>query len=264
MTQPQRQADVHQDELCPPNKLYALMDANKKMDLDNPLCPNESKILANILQNHPLRFGIAASLSIPWIYLGKELSDVCCGVRGRSSYDPVTPIVTLTQGNIGSTSAPRSPNLLKDEGRSQVQSHGKSIVQSRLKSHDELEVKQNVQKVKEHLIAKEIKKLVDGMENVANVLSVDSSTIRQNDNPIDPGTRLEHKSDKESLEVEITAEVQPINVNEEEEESAEDDFKLKRREKGKHGEESRSTPSPTTIRSPRIYFTRISSDTEKL
>ncbi|GJU23672.1 hypothetical protein Tco_1157014 [Tanacetum coccineum] len=51
MAQPQRQADVHQDELCPPNKRYALMDANKKIDLDNPF--------------------IAASSSVPWIYLGQ-------------------------------------------------------------------------------------------------------------------------------------------------------------------------------------------------
>ncbi|GJR43514.1 hypothetical protein Tco_1311617 [Tanacetum coccineum] len=65
----QRQAGVHQDELCPPNKRYALMDANKKIDLDNPLCPNESKILVNILHNHPLRFSIAASSSVPWIYV---------------------------------------------------------------------------------------------------------------------------------------------------------------------------------------------------
>ncbi|GJS88784.1 hypothetical protein Tco_0771420 [Tanacetum coccineum] len=67
----QRQADGHQDELCPPNKRYALMDANKKIDLHNPMCPNESKILANILQNHPLGFSIAASSSVPWIYLGQ-------------------------------------------------------------------------------------------------------------------------------------------------------------------------------------------------
>ncbi|GJY62143.1 hypothetical protein Tco_0462800 [Tanacetum coccineum] len=71
MAQPQRQADVHQDEFCPPNKRYDLMDANKKIDLNNPLFPNESKIMANILQNHPLRFSIAASSSVPWIYLGK-------------------------------------------------------------------------------------------------------------------------------------------------------------------------------------------------
>ncbi|GKF06601.1 hypothetical protein Tco_0037269, partial [Tanacetum coccineum] len=111
------------------------------------------------------------------------------------------------------------------------------------KSHDELEAKQNVQKVEEHLIAEEIEKLVEGAENVENV---------------------EPRSDKESPEVEITAEVQPVNFNEEEEESAEDDYELKRREKGKHVEESRSTPSPTTIRSPRTYSTLVSLDTEKL
>ncbi|GJV00036.1 hypothetical protein Tco_1329306 [Tanacetum coccineum] len=65
------ESDVHQDELCPPNKRYALMDANKKINLDNPLYPNERKIMANIIQNHPLRFSVAASLSVPLIYLGQ-------------------------------------------------------------------------------------------------------------------------------------------------------------------------------------------------
>ncbi|GKE50703.1 hypothetical protein Tco_1481961 [Tanacetum coccineum] len=45
MAQPQRQVDVHQDELCPPNKRYALMDANKKIDLDNPLSKYRLKIV---------------------------------------------------------------------------------------------------------------------------------------------------------------------------------------------------------------------------
>ncbi|GJX55334.1 hypothetical protein Tco_0285231 [Tanacetum coccineum] len=67
----QRQADVHQDKLCPSNKCYALMDANKKINLKNSLCPNKSKIMANILQNHPLRFSIVASSSVSWIYLGQ-------------------------------------------------------------------------------------------------------------------------------------------------------------------------------------------------
>nr|GFA38815.1 hypothetical protein [Tanacetum cinerariifolium] len=69
MAQPQRPADVYQDELCLANKRCALMDANKKVDLENLLCQDESGILANILQNHPLRFSIAASLSVQWIYL---------------------------------------------------------------------------------------------------------------------------------------------------------------------------------------------------
>ncbi|GJT30199.1 hypothetical protein Tco_0910474 [Tanacetum coccineum] len=71
MAQPQRPADVHQDELCPPNNRYALMDANKKVDIHNPLCLDESRIMANILQNHPLRFSIAASSLVSWIYLGQ-------------------------------------------------------------------------------------------------------------------------------------------------------------------------------------------------
>ncbi|GKE59565.1 hypothetical protein Tco_1498750 [Tanacetum coccineum] len=50
MAKLQRQVDVHQDGLCPPNKCYGLMDAKKKIDLDNPLCPTESKIMENILQ----------------------------------------------------------------------------------------------------------------------------------------------------------------------------------------------------------------------
>ncbi|GKF41079.1 hypothetical protein Tco_0124421 [Tanacetum coccineum] len=66
-----RQLDAYQDEICPPNKRYALMDANKKIDIDNPLCRNKSKIIASILQNHLLRFSIAALSSVPWIYLGK-------------------------------------------------------------------------------------------------------------------------------------------------------------------------------------------------
>ncbi|GKC07036.1 hypothetical protein Tco_0998646, partial [Tanacetum coccineum] len=101
------------------------------------------------------------------------------------------------------------------------------------KSHEELEAKENEERVKEHLMVEEIDKLVEGTKNAENV------------------------------EVELAAAEQPVNVNEEEEESTEDDYELKQREKEKHVEESRSTPSPTIIRSPRIYSTLISSDTEK-
>ncbi|GKG00703.1 hypothetical protein Tco_0302393 [Tanacetum coccineum] len=45
------------------------MDANKKIDLEHVQCPSESKILTNIIKNHPLRFNIAASSSVPWIYM---------------------------------------------------------------------------------------------------------------------------------------------------------------------------------------------------
>ncbi|GJV89198.1 hypothetical protein Tco_1533136 [Tanacetum coccineum] len=71
MAQQQHAADVHPDELCPPNKRYDLLDANKKVDLENVQCPPERKILTNIIKNHPLRFSIAASSSVPWIYMAQ-------------------------------------------------------------------------------------------------------------------------------------------------------------------------------------------------
>ncbi|GJW48727.1 hypothetical protein Tco_0080373 [Tanacetum coccineum] len=71
MAQLQHAADVHPDELCPPNKRYDLMDANKKVDLEHVQCPPKSKILTNIIKNHPLRFSIAASSSVPWIYMAQ-------------------------------------------------------------------------------------------------------------------------------------------------------------------------------------------------
>ncbi|GJX34909.1 hypothetical protein Tco_0246466, partial [Tanacetum coccineum] len=71
MAQQQHAADVQPDELCPPNKRYDLMDANKKVDLEHVQCPPKSKILTNIIKHHPLRFRIAASSSVPWIYMAQ-------------------------------------------------------------------------------------------------------------------------------------------------------------------------------------------------
>ncbi|GJR95170.1 hypothetical protein Tco_0267344 [Tanacetum coccineum] len=42
MAQQQHAAEVHPDELYPPNKRYDLMDANKKVDLENPRSDKES------------------------------------------------------------------------------------------------------------------------------------------------------------------------------------------------------------------------------
>nr|GEY14524.1 hypothetical protein [Tanacetum cinerariifolium] len=120
--------------------------------------------------------------------------------------------------------------------------------------------KKNVEKVEEHLIAEEIEKLVEGMENVGE----DKADNFIRNSPNDPDTRSDPESYKGSLEVEKTAKVQPVNTIEVEEESSEDDYELRRMEKGNNVEETRNTPSPTTIRSLRILSTLISSDTKKL
>ncbi|GJX27870.1 hypothetical protein Tco_0235949 [Tanacetum coccineum] len=135
------------------------------------------------------------------------------------------------------------------------------------KSQEEQEARENVELVNKHLASKEIEKLVEGFENV-----IDDSSPPRNDEPQIPGTRLEPRSDKESPkvertnneEVEVTNVIIPVNVNEEEDEITDEVYELKRREKGKIVEESRSTQLPTPIRSPRIHTNLVSLDTEKL
>ncbi|GJV61892.1 hypothetical protein Tco_1467992 [Tanacetum coccineum] len=206
-----------------------------------------------------------------------------------------------TQGTHRTPSAPRSPNPNMDAGVSSapkrstvirfcipqrrstrltppapvptVDKADEMILQDTLqvslaehKSREEQEARENVELVNEHLASVEIEKMVEGPENV-----IDDSSIPRNDDQNIPGTRLEPRSDKESPEVEITNDeeveitnvVIPVNVNEEEEEITEV-YELKRREKGKIVEESRSIPFPTPIRSPRIHTDLVSLDTEKL
>ncbi|GKA34448.1 hypothetical protein Tco_0720877 [Tanacetum coccineum] len=173
--------------------------------------------------------------------------------EGKSSAPRRSTVIRLRIPPRRSTRlTPPTPILMTDEVDDLVLQDTLQVSLAEQKSHEELEATQNVEKVKEHLMAEEIKKLVEGTENEEEYVEVASSTLRQNDNQNDLGTRLEPRSDKESPKVEIIVVVQPVNVNDEEEESAEDDYKLRRREKGKHVEEIRNTPSPTTIRSPRI------------
>ncbi|GKF74121.1 hypothetical protein Tco_0220453 [Tanacetum coccineum] len=100
----------------------------------------------------------------------------------------------------------------------------------------------------------------------------EQETRENNDKPNILKTRLEPRSDKESPEVEITNDEEveitnvdiPVNVNEEEDEITNEVYELKRMEKGKIVEESRSIPFPIPIRSPRTHTNLVSSDTEKL
>ncbi|GJS39941.1 hypothetical protein Tco_0564984 [Tanacetum coccineum] len=135
------------------------------------------------------------------------------------------------------------------------------------KSREEQEARENVELVNKHLASEKIEKLVEGSENV-----IDDSSPPRNDEPQIPDTRLEPRSDKESPEVErtndevveVTNVVIPVNVNEEGDEITDEVYKLKRMEKWKIVEESRSIPLPILIRSPRTHTNLVSSDIEKL
>ncbi|GJV62094.1 retrovirus-related pol polyprotein from transposon TNT 1-94 [Tanacetum coccineum] len=385
LAQQQHAADVYPDELCPPNKRYDLMDANKKIDFEQVQCPPESKLLTNIIKNHPLRFSIAASSSVPWIYMAqfwhtlkedgskyrltfmldkKELSLTLDDFRTilhlpqatDNNHDSFVPppsfldMVPFYKNELGFTMELKTSSSFKTTGLLQpwqtlskifskclttrvtgwdqpslkiqrqswnedsslddfrrneahealsdvcggvssapkrstvihfripqrrstrltppapvptVDKADERILQDTLqvrltkhKSREEQEARENVELVNEHLVSVEIEKMVQGTKNV-----IDDSLIPRNDDQNILGTRLEPMSDKESLEVEITNDkeveitnvVIPVNVNEEEEEITDEVYELKRREKGKIVEESRSTPFLTPIRSPRIH-----------
>ncbi|GJX76221.1 hypothetical protein Tco_0323032 [Tanacetum coccineum] len=230
MAQQQHAADVHPDELCPPNKRYDLMDTNKKVDLDHVQCPPEIKIRTNIIKNHPLRFSIAASSSVTWIYMAQfwhTLKEDGLKYRLRFMLDKRELTFTL------------------DDFR-QIQIADEMILQ------DMIQVS-----LAEHKSRKE----QEARENVALDLSLwQLEEFR---------SLLESRSDKESPEVEIVQEkeeettpmvdvsniVPPVNVDDEEDEITDEVFELRRRVKGKNVEETRISPIPSPTRSPRNLST---------
>ncbi|GJY10110.1 hypothetical protein Tco_0378295 [Tanacetum coccineum] len=192
--------------------------------------------------------------------------------------------VPLTHSSVKCSKTPLAPVPNVDKADEMILQDTLQVSLAEHKSHEEQEERQNVALVDEHLASEEIEKMVDGQENV-----VDDSSIPRNDESNIPGTRIEPKSNKESPEVEITKDkeveitkdkeveitketlvvditniVIPVNVNDEDEEITDEVYELKRREKGKIVEETRNSPIPTPIRSPRIHTNLVSSDTEKL
>nr|GEZ09353.1 hypothetical protein [Tanacetum cinerariifolium] len=193
------------------------------------------------------------------------------GVGIKIPYVPTTQsqLIESTQGMHMTTTAPGTPNLDMNERESSAQRKS-TVIRLRIpprrstrhtpstpistkpiltitevedlalqdtiqlsiaeqKSYEVFEAQKDVEKVKEHLQADEIEKMVKGTKTVDEDELVTSILDSQND----------LKTSKNEGE-------------------------LRRREKGKHLEESRNTPSPTPIRSLRIHSTLISSDIEKL
>ncbi|GJT56997.1 hypothetical protein Tco_0992051, partial [Tanacetum coccineum] len=316
MAQPQRPADVHQDELCPPNKRYALMDASKKIDLDNPLYPNESKIMANVIQNHPLRFSIAASSSLrspsnfkttglvqPWQTLRKifaryyaellweRLHYVLKNLSTSIPYPRFTKLIVRhymsTFPEISHRARDKYYNLEDDVMVKNIFNFGKhkdgvgikipsSMITNEMKLTDDMKLTYHYRM---YVVVFGVdvpttqSQLIDYIQGTHRTTSaprrservtppIPIPTTDEADDLVLQDTlqvglveqksheeleaKLEPRSDKESPEVKLTTVEQLVNVNEDKEESAEDDYELKRREKGKHVEESRSTPSPTT------------------
>ncbi|GJU39747.1 putative ribonuclease H-like domain-containing protein, partial [Tanacetum coccineum] len=310
MAQQQHAADVHPNELCPPNKRYDLMDANKKVELEHVQCLLESKILMNIIKNHPCardayhnlqdddimknifnsgRNKNKVGMRIPAWMITDEMKltehyKMYAEVFGLDVPLTRSQPTESTQGTHRTPSAPWSPNPATETAESMplAEKADEMILQDKIqvslaehKIREEQEARENVALVYEHLAAEEIEKLVEDSENV------DDSSPPWHDDTSIPGTRLEPRSDKESLEVEIVQDtevepdkdtpmvdvsniVPPVNVDDEEDEITDEVFELRRRVKGKNVEETRISPIPSPTRSHRNLSTLVSLDTEKL
>nr|GEV84327.1 hypothetical protein [Tanacetum cinerariifolium] len=125
-------------------------------------------------------------------------------------------------------------------------------------------------KIPDWMISKEMKQ-TKHYQIYAEVFGIDipiiQSPLTENDEHNILGTRLEPRSDKESSKVGITDVIVPVNVYDEKEEEdkiTDEVYELKQREKWKNVEESKITPFPTPIRSPRIHTDLVSLNTKKL
>ncbi|GJR18931.1 hypothetical protein Tco_0967458 [Tanacetum coccineum] len=223
-------------------------DANKKFNLVTPQCPNESKILTDILNNHPLRFRVATSAS---------------PILGRVENDDLAS-QSSTLGRIRFR-VPRRPDpetLIPIAVEIDITSLDETIQMSiaTQRSIEDFEAQQNVVKVKKHMVDEEIEQLVEENENVDVDAFMDDILNDQEDYD----TRIKPRSDKESTKVTKSVNMLIIHDNEEEEGSSGDEFELKRRENRKGIEESKDTPPPTPIRSLRTHTAPLSMDKETL
>nr|GEW68444.1 hypothetical protein [Tanacetum cinerariifolium]GFA10049.1 hypothetical protein [Tanacetum cinerariifolium] len=116
-------------------------------------------------------------------------------------------------------------------------------------------------KVQEHLVDAKIETMMKGTQNVDE--DEDEFMDEIFNDQEDPDTRLEPRSYKESPKVKKSVDVFIINDGDDEEESARDEFILKK-EKGNEIEEIRDTPPPTPIRYPRTHIAPLSSDKETI
>ncbi|GJU62504.1 hypothetical protein Tco_1244339 [Tanacetum coccineum] len=136
--------------------------------------------------------------------------------RHRTTSAPMTPNLIVAQGESSALRksivirlcipprrstrlTPPTPIPTTDEVDDLILKDTLQVSLAEQKSHEELEATQNVEKVKEHLMAKEIEKLVEGSENIEENVVVYSSPLRNDDNQTVLDTRLEPKSDKERL-----------------------------------------------------------------
>ncbi|GKF00388.1 hypothetical protein Tco_0023738, partial [Tanacetum coccineum] len=201
--------NVHPGKLCPLNKRYDLMDANKKVDLEHVIgIYNGAEDIIKFQDN----WSSAAMANVMKDIL-QMLNNTCNSMGSTAVADNANDSqpTESTQGTHRTPNAPRSPNPNKEAAESSAPRRSTMIhlcIPERrsirltppapvpnVDKADEM----ILQDILQHLASEEIDKMVEGQENV-----VDDSSILSNDESNIPSTRIEPRSNKESPKVEIT------------------------------------------------------------
>ncbi|GKA82319.1 retrovirus-related pol polyprotein from transposon TNT 1-94 [Tanacetum coccineum] len=198
MAQQQHAADVHPDELCPPNKQYDLMDANKKVDLEHASTPKKDQESSALKRSTVIRFRLPE--------------------RKSTRLTPPAPVPTVDKVD---------EMILQDTLQVSLAKH---------KSQEEPELDAKVGTASNSIASKEIEKMMEGSENVIDdslpPRNDEPHILGTRLEPMSDKKSLEVDITNDE-EVEITNVVIPVNVNKEEEEITDEVYKLKRSEKGK-------------------------------
>nr|GEW68218.1 hypothetical protein [Tanacetum cinerariifolium] len=259
-------AEVHPDELCPPNKQYDLMDANKKIDLKHVQCPSESKILTNIIKNHPKELSLTLD-DFSTIFHLPQATD--------NNHDHFVPppsfydMIPFYKNHLGFTMELKTPSSIKTTGRYKGKVGMKSpdwMIIKAMKQTEHYRMYAEVLGIDVPLIQSQTTESTQEMHRTPSAPR--SPTPKVDAAELTPVLMVD-KADELILQDTL----QEIEKMVEGQEHVVDDSLIPRngehnilstRRKGKNVEESRITSFPTPIRSPRIHTDLVSSDTEKL
>ncbi|GJY81896.1 hypothetical protein Tco_0494647 [Tanacetum coccineum] len=201
----------------------------------------------NIIKNHPLRFSIAASASVPWIYMAQFWHTLKeDGSKHRLKFLLDRKELTLTLDDF------RTIFHLPQENDNNHASFIYGLLQTALEDvmhdirprHDDTSIPDTRLELKSDKESPKVEIVQEKEEETTK------------DTKVEP--------DKDTPMVDVTNIVPPINVDDEEDEITEEVSELRRRVKGKNVEETRISPIPSPTRSPRNLSTLVSSDIEKL
>ncbi|GJS90001.1 hypothetical protein Tco_0772637 [Tanacetum coccineum] len=280
-----KQLMLHKMKWCPTKQSdMTSMKSHKMVDLENVQCPSESKILMNIITNHPLRFSIAASASVPWIYMAQfwhtlredgskyRLKFMLDRKELTFTLDDFRTIFHLPQANDNNHASFVPPPSFSDMVPFYKQVLGFSMelkTVSNFKIPEETKQGSDANTTMDDYIRRMKTYGANIRLSLAEQKSHEEQEARENVALVAQHLAAEEiekldrspRSDKESPEVEIDQEkeeettkdtevepniVIPVNVDDEEDEITDEVFELRRRAKGKNVEEQNQIDSKDT------------------